>query len=57
MGNLLGITIITISIAFALFVIYKLIKAGIDDSNNAGDDKSFNGGGSGDNPSPKNYEK
>lgn len=59
MGNIIGLVLIGVAIGFALFVIFKLIKAGIDDSNNAGDDdeqKQYPESGD-DLPYPKNYEK
>lgn len=55
MENLLAVIVIGASSAFAVFVIYKLIKAGIDDRNRDDQSKPVKGGGSGENPTPKDH--
>ena len=58
MGNVIGLVLIGIAAGFALFVTYKLIKAGLDDRNR--DDKEQKDvidNHSEDFPSPKNHEK
>ena len=58
MGNLLGLILIGIAIGFTLFVIYKLIKAGLEDRREYDkDQKEYLDNYSEDLPYPKDREK
>lgn len=58
MGNIIGLIVIGVAVGFSLYVIYKLIKAGLDDRNRDDkEQKEYLDNNSEDNPSPKNHEK